>query len=127
MPILKRQRADSSGCSYTTERFSTDSVCYKRRLAKEGKVLELYCRQGGNSGWGWFKKIAEKEARKAKRAPKTPAPTTSLHLEISSDESDSEEEAFLHHPELDDFDFGVTDIELGVPDPFAILTDLLEF
>jgi hypothetical protein len=68
-----------------------------------------------------FKQIAEKEARKAKRAPKS-----SLKIPVE-DEDDSDDEYFIDHPELEGFDFGVTDMEVGVPDPFKAQEEMIRF
>ena len=46
---------------------------------------------------------------------------------IDEDEDDNDDGYFIDHPELEGFDFGITDMEVGVPDPFKAQEEIIRF
>ena len=66
--------------------------------------------------------VVEKEARKAKRAPKS-----ILQIPIDEDEDGNDDGYFIDHLELEGFDFGIIDMEVGVPNPFKAQEEIIRF
>jgi hypothetical protein len=98
-------------------------VATKEALRKRASNRKYIIGKGPIKVGDSFREIAEKEARKPK-SKRTPTPFT-----IDLDDEDDEDYFvdFVDHPELMGFDFGITDMELGVPDPFKAQAELIKF